>query len=379
MKCRFVRNGLALSYDKLIKPCCAFKPEWEHTVENTRLDEWHAYPEVDDMDISLAHGEFPKGCIKCKVAEETGRTDSMRLNAESAYSHYGPEDITLEIRPGNTCNFACQTCWPEASSRVSSYYKQAFGTKDIVSERYENFDFLNVIKDRLKDIVLLGGEPFYDKNCLEFLKWCENEDITAKLTMFTNGSMVDWDFIYNYKGELTVVVSLDAYGSVAEYIRIGTVWDRVRENYLRLLNSDNINTRVNITTSVYNFPFVGELVEWLSDDWPEIVTFGSAFQPHLKEPVVPLELRPIIIESMEKAIEKVWVSDIPEHQKHNTKNVLETIIKSLTNSEFDTILYNEFIHFQSKLDATKGVNGEDFHSYFYDFKKFKKMEKTVDF
>jgi ubiquitin C-terminal hydrolase len=55
----------------------------------------------------------------------------MRLNGDAAYSHYAQDELVLEIRPGNTCNLACQTCWPQASSRVTDYYRKAKKTIDI--------------------------------------------------------------------------------------------------------------------------------------------------------------------------------------------------------------------------------------------------------
>ena len=129
----------------------------------------------------LAQGVWPKNCNFCKQQESQGRNDSVRLNGLSSYSNYSQDDITLEIRPGSVCNFACQTCWPAASTRVKSYYDQAKITivkKDLLTSvdveeknNFENFDFLNPIAHRLKSVVLLGGEPFYDKNCLNFLDW----------------------------------------------------------------------------------------------------------------------------------------------------------------------------------------------------------------
>jgi len=41
MNCKFVTNGIALSYDHIVKPCCMFKHNnWDHTVHNTDLNNW---------------------------------------------------------------------------------------------------------------------------------------------------------------------------------------------------------------------------------------------------------------------------------------------------------------------------------------------------
>ena len=154
----------------------------------------------------------------------------MKHASNSAYKNYNVTDITLEIRPGNVCNFACQTCWPAASSRVTSFFQQAGfdvttpdrpkfgidGTANIV-----DYEFLDSIKDRIKDVVILGGEPFYDKSCLAFLDWAI-KNLSANLTLFTNTSIIREDIISAYPGTLTIVSSLDAVGKPAEYIRFGT-------------------------------------------------------------------------------------------------------------------------------------------------------------
>jgi len=365
MNCKFLSHGIALQYGKNVKPCCVWKEtDWNFPVESVNFDEWFNTKELIESRKMLEQNMWPANCVKCQKLEEAGRGDSMRLNAESAYGHYNYNEITLEIRPGNTCNFACQTCWPEASSRVSSFHKRAFGTTDIVSESYTDFSILDPIADRIADVVLLGGEPFYDKNCLAFIDWCKKKDLSAGLLIFSNGSMLDWDFVENYKGKLTIVISLDAIGKVAEYIRQGTDWETVLANYTRLRNTPGVDVRVNITSSVYNYPFISELVEWLAEDWPGIVTFGTAFQPYLQEAVVPKVLTSSIATNLETTADVIWKSNIPEHQQWNASNALKDIANKLRTVEFDENLHAEFLNHSTKLDMVKNMFGEDYDPYF---------------
>lgn len=370
MNCKLLSHGLALSYDHLVKPCCVFdRKSWDHDLENTDLSTWHEHPAIKELQKELASGIFPSRCKKCEIVEKNNRKDSVRLNGESAYSHYTKDDITLEIRPGNTCNFACQTCWPSASSRVSSYHKQAFGTSDIISKRYIDYDFLNPIAHRLRDIAVLGGEPFMDKNCIKFLEWLQEKQLDAGLTISTNGSVIDWDFINNYKGKLTIVVSLDAMGKVAEYIRQGTDWEIIEENFKRLCNTQHITTRVHITTSIYNVPFIGELVRWLAQDWPEIVSFGNAMESHLSLLAIPKNLVEPIINDLQETIEIVKKSNIVVDQKQNAEGALSDIINRLRTHDFDKEKYTQFVNYKTKLDMVKNLYGEDYDPYFTNFTK----------
>lgn len=368
MHCKLLNHGLALSYDKVVKPCCVFKHAGESdTVDSISLSSWFDSSKNIELRDSLSKNIWPTECSACEHKESNGRNDSVRGNANSSYGHYRDDDIFLEIRPGNTCNFSCQTCWPAASSRVSSHHKQAFGTIDIVSERYNDFSFLDDIKHRIKDIVLLGGEPFYDKNCLTFLDYLQHSNISANLTMFTNGSVVDWDFVNSYNGTLTVVVSMDATGKDAEYIRTGTVWRTVVENYKKLKASPNVNVRVNITCSVYNFHLLGGLVEWLADDWPEIVMIDTAMQDYLREEVVPNKLRHGIIETLMSAEAVIWKKNIPLHQQQNMSNALKSLIRNFETKEFNEELYNNFTTYRRRLDEVKNVKGEDVNNYYSNY------------
>lgn len=365
MRCQFLKHGITLQYEKAVKPCCVWKSiDWDFPLETTDLTKWFDSPQLIEYRKQMDRGVFPDNCAKCEKIESTGRGDSMRLNAESAYGHYKDDEITLEIRPGNTCNFSCQTCWPEASSRVSSHHKQAFGTEDVVSKRYIDYSILDPVAHRIKDIVLLGGEPFYDKSCLAFLDWLKQKDLDASLFVFTNGSVLDWNFIESYKGKLTIVVSLDAYGPVAEYVRAGTVWSTVKENYIKLMKTPNVETRVNVTTSVYNYPYISELLEWLAKDWPGIVTFGTAHQPYLQEAVVPKHLVNKIADDLEKTSKVIWQSNIPEHQQYNASNALKDIANKLLTLDFDSQLHDQFVNHCTKLDMVKNMFGEDYDSYF---------------
>lgn len=365
MECKFLTNGLAISYDHVIKPCCTwnFSESWgkNNNIKTSSLVNWHQTLDVTELRQRLESGTWPDSCNQCKNFEEQGRGDSMRLNGNRAYSDYREGDIALEIRPGNVCNFACQTCWPEASSRVSQYHHQAqlIDIKNINSQAIEDFDFLLPIANRIKNVVLLGGEPFYDKNCKKFLSWAQ-ENLSADILMFTNGSYVDFDFLTNYQKEITLVFSLDAYGTVAEYIRFGTVWSDVLENYNRAKKIKNVKIRVNITCSVYNYTHINELVEFLCEDWPSVVTFGVPRQLEFTETAIPLELRSSIINKLTILNDKIWSSNIEIGQQHNASNAVLSIVNNLKQQPWNKDSYQKLCRFIEKMDRVKKINVRDY-------------------
>jgi sulfatase maturation enzyme AslB (radical SAM superfamily) len=365
MDCKFIHNGLAISYDHVVKPCCVWKIDnnWQqqNQLSTTNLADWHISQPVINIQQNLAQDQWPTACSDCARIESRGRADSMRANGNSAYAHYGANDITLEIRPGNTCNFACQTCWPEASSRVAQYHSQAglIDIKSLNSKRITDFEFLLPIQHRIRDVILLGGEPFYDKACREFLSWAQ-QNLSANLTMFTNGSIIDWDFLNNYQGQITLVFSIDAVGRAAEYVRMGTVWSDVWSNYQRAKTM--VNVRVNITTSVYNYHHLESLMELLTPDWPEVVSFGTPFDEYLLESTVPVELRNEIVDSLHRAICLVKNAKIESGQQHNAINALTSIATRLQTQPWNADGHQQWCDFVQSMDQVKGIAASDYCS-----------------
>jgi len=365
MECKFIKHGIALSYDQILKPCCEWKrtPSWneKNHYKNIKIENWHQSTQTMEHQKLLENDQWPQSCVRCQQVENQGRDDSMRGNGNNSYADYVDGDITLEIRPGNTCNFACQTCWPEASSRVAQYHSQAglIDIKNVDSRRFDDFDFLLPIAGRIKDVVLLGGEPFYDKSCLKFLKWTQ-QNLQSHVMIFTNGSMIDMNFLQSYAKKLTIIFSLDAIGKSAEYVRPGTIWPDVLANYRTVKSLSNIEVRVNITCSAYNYWHLEDLLNLLCEDWPSVVTFGQPHQDWYKESVIPYNLRPQLIERLTLALDKIACTDIESGQKNNSLNAITSIIANLNQLDFSNNNHNTFCDFVKRMDRVKQLNALDY-------------------
>lgn len=372
MECKFLQHGVAVYYNQIVRPCCLYRPGPGYVdkfhISQIPIANFHSTKEIESARNAFANNQWPDSCIRCKNTEQQGRKDSMRLNGANAYADYHEDDITLEIRPGNTCNFACQTCWPEASSRVLQYYQKIehTGTGSLLSTvneklHFENFDFLNPVANRIKNVVLLGGEPFFDKNCLKFLDYAA-DNLTSEITIFTNGSVIKHDFIEKYKGRLILVFSLDATGKSAEYVRNGTVWQDVVDNYNRCKQYSNVDVRCNVTTSTYNYHLLEDLIDFLLEDWPSLVMFGTAFQEEMTEAVVPPQLRPELIASLSSTIIKLKNSSIGSDQKQTAINAVASIRNNLKSNTFRSDLYTKWQGLTRQLDSLKEQEPDDFIS-----------------
>jgi len=368
MDCKFLEHGLAISYNGVVKPCCEWTFDQKYAKLNhyTKVDlaTWHQSSAIVGARDKLNNNEWPAGCQRCAQIERQGRADSMRGNGASAYDSYQDNDITLEIRPGSVCNFACQTCWPTASSRVAQFHDRAglIDIKNLNTTAIDNFDFLLPIVSRIKNIVLLGGEPFYDKNCLKFLQWA-NQHLSANITMFTNGSAVDWAWVDNYSGTITMVFSIDAVGRPAEYIRFGTEWKDVENSLYRAMNHPKIQARVNITTSVYNYYHIVDIIELLVQQWPSVVSFGTPSEAHFLESTIPLTHRQIIVERLVDAISKIQNATIESGQKSNAINALKSIVNNLLEQPWNPKEHQVLCDFVAKMDQVKRINVSDYDDF----------------
>jgi hypothetical protein len=146
-------------------------------------------------------------------------------------------------------------------------------------------------------------------------------------------------------------------GEAAEYIRFGTRWSEVCDNYLYSRSQPDINTRVNITVSAYNFHLVGKLVEWLAQDWPEVVSFGVASTVNnswfMDESVLPLLSRAWIVEHLQNTVGYLDHADIEQYQRINAQNALSAIVDRLQDMPFDAIKYQRFVDFVAAMDRVK--------------------------
>jgi hypothetical protein len=210
--------------------------------------------------------------------------------------------------------------------------------------------------------VLLGGEPFYDKACLKFLSWAQG-NLNANLMMFTNGSVVDLDFLISYPGKITLIFSIDAVGRAAEYVRYGIVWEDFLNNYLKVQALPNIDVRVNITLSVYNYNLIEDVIAMLCRSWPSVVTFGTPRLDYLRESSIPDNLRNDIIVSLHRTLDYINKADIESGQKSNAANAITSVINNLVNETFDSKNNQQLIEFITKMDTVKGINAGDYSNF----------------
>lgn len=376
MHCKFLKHGLSISYDHVVKPCCMWNYDRSYAQSNQvgaiDIVSWHeTNAALADSLQKLEQGTWPNSCNHCESMEQQGRGDSIRGCGNSAYGHYQNNDIVLEIRPGNVCNFACQTCWPAASSRVSSFYHAAgmIDIKNVNSAAITNFDFLLPVADRIKNIVLMGGEPFYDRHCRNFIQWA-TQHLPRPLTLITNGSTVDWQMIDDYPAPIIMVFSLDAVGRSAEYVRYGTVWQEVLDNFQRCKTVEKIELRVNICLSIYNYHLVADVIDLLLPEWPAVVSYTHPRESWLKVQAIPEIFRPHIVKRLQTAIDRVSAANIDSGQQATSVNAFKSIIYECDNLACVPDTFRKWQEFVQSMDQVKRIDVKDHCDFLWQMSQY---------
>jgi sulfatase maturation enzyme AslB (radical SAM superfamily) len=177
--------------------------------------------------------------------------------------------------------------------------------------------------------------------------------LTADITLFTNGSRIDWAFLDSYPGRITLVFSLDATAEQAQYIRFGTEWHQVLANFEQARRLTAIDLRVNITVSVYNYLYLADLMQLLAQDWPGVVTFGSPRDPHLTEAAVPWAARSAMIDQLRLAQDHVQAAAIEPDQRANAIQALDAHCRRLATEPFDPTAHQRLVNFIGRMDQVK--------------------------
>ena len=225
----------------------------------------------DDINIirqKLLTGEKIKHCDTCYVYEDQGIiSPRMKENerwlddteVKNYIETYTPEreEITFsyDLRYSNICNLACIGCMPQQSSLWAK--EMGIEIKPI------NFKFDLSKAKNAKYIYLAGGEPFLTTELIELLKNISQLDNQPAVCINTNLTVQDDEIkeICNKLKHLTLIVSIDGVGKVAEYHRWPIKWKKFERN-LEWASSLGCNILFNTVVDAVNISFIHEILEY---------------------------------------------------------------------------------------------------------------------
>lgn len=260
----------------------------------------HSLQEVRNNDYwknlrkDLINGIEHPSCKSCWHQEKNNNTSLRQIRLDEFKWFLGdkllelevPEDGSLsdetiyfwDVRQTNLCNMKCVMCGPEYSSlwreEILKHYNDEFkltGNAVIDANQVSKEDFFKDIERGILDVeqfYFAGGEPLISDThwkILELLIQHNRTDVRLSYntnllkTTFKGKNVMDY---WRQFDNVNVGVSIDCIGTRAEYVRFGTNWKTVNDNFVLLNNTLPDSTALNITTNILSVGGLVETIAW---------------------------------------------------------------------------------------------------------------------
>jgi hypothetical protein len=322
--CVWADTGLALHNSGRCLLCCHSQTylrgasDQEIFLDTDTIQEAWDSPTRQQIKQDLEQGIRHLNCSACWSEEDAGRT-SRRQVANEQFKHMvvNPEKPQLvDLKPGNTCNLACRTCWPEVSSKwYRDYweieaqqwepdYKQYLASWGRIRASYDRdntqlWEDLQEMFSNVEYYDIYGAEPMLLDQVFVILKQTVDAGRAGEVGIHINTNGTIWnqeyiDILKQFKS-VNIDISIDGIGSHYDYIRYGETWNTVERNVLRYQQlirvNPNIRMHVCITVCALNILYVMDLQRYFCDR--EIpVFFNMVHHPqYLNVRSLPVEVK----------------------------------------------------------------------------------------
>ena len=268
-------------------PCSKHENNSIGNIKDTKLTTLWQGPELENFRKTMLDQAPSPLCFFCNEMRKSGAepysAKENRKFPEALSSREwtkGPSLVgkakltSLELRFSNVCNLRCRTCFPQLSSGWYAEGFEIYGTslKRPLKAFQSIQSFLNFLKDcvnDLEEINVLGGEPLiHDEFYILLEKLIELGKTQVKIDITTNFTRLhhkSWNFLElaSQFQNLSVSASFDGVGKQAEFIRKGSQWTDIEENF-KLLKPTNIPFAIYPCISVLNSFHITEAIErWI--------------------------------------------------------------------------------------------------------------------
>jgi MoaA/NifB/PqqE/SkfB family radical SAM enzyme len=326
-------------------------------------------------------------CTKCYDQEQVD-VKSFRQDTNSKYNDYYEEALSnttsegevtqfkmkyFDIRFSNICNFKCRSCGSEFSTQWEQEDIKSKVSYARIIPKNDNPKFLQEVVDQIQFMdtaYFAGGEPLITEEhyiLLEEMIKQKRTDIQLRYnTNLSNLKFKDKDLLSlwkHFQHRIQVSASIDHYGERAEYIRHGTNWSTVEENFAAVKKTPYVNLTMNTVLSVFNLLTIHEFYQYLIDKHLYIPTdhvysmYNMSDPVHLSGHILPDEYKLKGKESLEKYIK--ILNDNKFKDKHLTQpeQSLNWLFSKNTWEE-------QKDKFRSEIKRLDNLRGEDFSKTF---------------
>jgi hypothetical protein len=328
-------------------------------VKDAPLSDTFYNDKMSDLRDALLTGKQPSGCQHCWRLESQGlssnRTWHMSLLKKQLLTVdlENPTIRSLDIKPGNTCNFKCRICNPVSSSLFAQESNKiqniAVKTSNWADENSAVMNEISDLLPNLTNIDMYGGEPFLIKSLKKLIKQAADLGYAEHLRLHynSNGSIYPSDLIEHWKKfkHIDIHFSIDNVGARFELERGGS-WQEVESNIKQLLDLALPNVKVSImpAISIMNIFYIDQLLEWAGK-------LGLAVNPlYVNHPFG------FALKNLTGPAKQAIVNKFKDHPWPEMKSILEHI-RSIPDSDGQ-----EFIKLCQHFDSIRNQNFSISHS-----------------
>jgi MoaA/NifB/PqqE/SkfB family radical SAM enzyme len=379
-------------------PCCVADPTYTiGNSNNMSIDQLVNSVPMKQLRLDMLAGKENPLCNRCyhheRLTGASPRNNSERLMQEyfektgidyrskvDELIHNTQPDGTLtdfkmyyfDIRFNNICNFKCRTC----NADFSSQWEQEDIKENVIQDRrISKNNSSGLIQDVLKHVpyfghvYFAGGEPLITEEhyiVLEEMIRQNKTDVTLRYnTNISNLKFKNKDLLSLWKNfdKVEISASIDHYGKRAEYIRHGTKWKEIENNFKLLKATPNLQLQINTVVSVFNILTLHEFYEYLHDNG----LYGTTDQTYSVFPLItpqefsglilPREYKEKAIDNIVKLIGKMHSIGYSELAKSNLIALLKWIYSENTWDQYKET-------FKLEVNRIDRIRGEDFEKTF---------------
>jgi len=341
-----------------VRPCCVYVNSIDNVKDSSLADAFNNN-KFQTLRQDLLNGKKPNGCKKCWENEKNGLISNRHYHMSMLKKELLTVDLdhptikSLDIKPGNTCNFKCRICNPVSSSL---YAQEAKSNKIISIDSFNwaesDSKIINEIVEllpTLTNIDMYGGEPFLIKPLLHMVKQAVEQDRAANIRLHynSNGSIYPKELIEYWKKfkHVDIQFSIDNIGDQFELERGGS-WQQVDSNIKKLINLGLPNITISImpAISIMNIFYLGEVLQWAHK-------LGLAVNPHYVTEPAGFALKNLTAEA-----KKLIFKKFQHHPWEEMTNILK-YINSIPDSDGE-----EFLKLCRHFDSLRNQNFADSHT-----------------
>lgn len=286
--------------------CCVAKNSHRLNLNSQTVSEIWNSEHFKEARRKMLAGETVSACDHC-YKEEAAGIRSHRINENHIWhkklgkeyidnliastdstGHLDKDVITFDFRLGNTCNLQCVMCRPQDSSKWVNDAKKLAETLDtdakwdwqhkaqIDISQFEWYRRDKIWQDfehmfpYIKHMIFAGGEPLLIKEHHALLKRLVEKGYSKEIELryHTNGTTLPEEILELWEEFkfVEVMISLDAWGEINDYVRRPAKWHDIDTNLTKLdQTSDKIDVKILSTIhamNIYNTPdFAKSLLE----------------------------------------------------------------------------------------------------------------------